>query len=562
VLRDRVGCGRRRSPPEEDVMAKDPEKALTLAELEAVRGRLAQASGKRRLDLILDVRDPGALVRALPPDELYFTIREIGLADSVELVQLASAEQFKVLLDLDAWRQGRFEPRRALPWLRAARVGALDDARAAARLARKQRALDPELALLIFRDALVVHDLKVDEDPEYTSDRTFRTADNCYLVEFLVDGSEYVAVRGLIDDLQAEDAFKLSRLLASLAWELPAELEETALRWRTGRLADLGYPSLEEALSWYARPQARPAEAPGTPSRAPGFFLAPLAEGSLLARGAAGLATEDRQALELQLIGAGNAILVADGIDPVDLDQVRTAVTGARAMVELGLARLAGDDVARATEALTDTPVKRLFQEGFGLVLERCWRAERLFKAGGAGARRAPLLDAPLGEMLSALSGRRPRYWPGLELPRDAWGTPSASVSEGRRFLSQADLARTDAALDLAEGLAGLALELGLATTHADGAAPRLSALYLTALANQRLGRAFAPTPIPAADLGRLPALLDRLDDPRLAAHGEAGRLLGALAARRVEELAAHAAEAAGQPELVTALLVAASPAP
>lgn len=538
-------------------MAKDPEKALTLAELEDVRGKLARATGKRRLDLILDARDPGALVRALPPDELYFTIREIGLADSVELVQLASAAQFKVLLDLDAWRQGRLEPRRLLPWLRAARAGALDDPRAAARLARKMRALDPELALLVFRDALLVHDLKVEEDPEVTSDRTFRTADGAYLVEFLVEGSDYVAVRGLIDDLQAEDVFGLSRLLASLAWELPSELEETALRWRTGRLADLGYPALQEALSWYARPPARPAEAPGTAARAPGFFLAPLPEGTLLARAAAGLSPDDRRALELQLLGAGNAVMVADGIDPVDLDQVRAAVAGARAMVELGLGAVAGGEEARAAEALVTTPVKRLFQEGFGRVLQLCWRAERLLKGGGAGSRRAPLLDAPLGEALTALSSRRPRYWPGLELPVEAWGTPAAAVAEGRRFLREADLARTAAALDLAEGLAALALELGLATSGAEGAAPRLSTLYLTALANERSGRPFAPSPLPATDLPGLPARLGALDDPRLASRGEAGALLRSLARRRLEELAAHAGEAAERPDLVTAVLVA-----
>ncbi len=538
-------------------MAKDPEQSLTLAELRDVRGALSRASGKRRLDLIFDARDPGALVRALPPDELYFTIREIGLADSVELVQFASAEQFKVILDLDTWRQGRFEPRRALPWLRAARVGALDDPRAAARLARKMRALDPELALLIFRDALIIHDLKVVEDPEIESDRTFRTADNAYLIEFLVDGTDYVAVRGLIDDLQAEDVFKLSRLFASLSWELPSELEETALRWRTGRLADLGYPALEEALSWYARPPARPAEAPGSASRAPGFFLAPLPEGTLLGRAAARLELEDREAFEVQLIGAGNAVLVADGIDPVDLDQVRAAVEGARAMVELGLGQLAGGDEARAAELLGTTPVKRLFQEGFGRVLQLCWRAERLFKAGQAGSRATPLLDAPLGETLSALSGRRPRYWTGLDLPRETWGTPAASAQEGRRFLTELDLARTAAALDLCEGLAALAGELGLTPARADGQAPRLSALYLTALCNERLGRPFAPAPIPAAELPAATAALATVEDPRLAARGEAGALLLALARQGAEELQAHAGEAGERPDLVSALLVA-----
>jgi hypothetical protein len=190
-------------------------------------------------------------------------------------------------------------------------------------------------------------------------------------------------------------------------------------------------------------------------------------------------------------------------------------------------------------------------------VLQLCWRAERLFKAGQAGSRATPLLDAPLGETLSALSGRRPRYWTGLDLPRDAWGTPAASAQEGRRFLTELDLARTATALDLCEGLAALAGDLGLTPARADGQAPRLSALYLTALCNERLGRPFAPAPIPAADLPAATAALATVEDPRLTARGEAGALLLALARQGAEELQAHAGEAGSRPDLISALLVA-----
>ena len=535
-------------------MARDPEKALTLAELDEARTRLSRATGKRRLDLLLDARDPGALVRALPADELYFTVREIGLGDAAQLVQLASAEQFKVILDLDAWRQGHFEPRRALPWLRAARAGALSDPRSAARWERKRRALDPEVLYLLLRDVLVIHDLERDEDPALTTDRFFRTPEGKYVVEFEVEGAEYSAVRGLLDDLYAEDPFAAARLLASLLWELPSELEETALRWRTGRLADLGYPSLEEALSWYARPPPGEPSAPGSPARPPGFFLAPLAEATLLARAAARLGADDRAALELQLVGAGNAVMVADGIDPVDLEQVREAVDGARALVELGLAQRSGGDLARAAAALETTPVKRLFQEGFGRVLALAWRAERLLKAGDAGTRTAPLLDAPLGEMLAALAARRPRYQPGLEAPREDWGSPAAAAAT-RRFLSEADLTRTASALDLAEGLAALARDLGL-SARADGTTARLSVRWLTALANERLGRPFAPEPIPAGDLRRAAGLVAEPSDPRLAPFGEAGALLTLLARSRAEALAVELDAGGGQPGAVQVLLV------
>jgi hypothetical protein len=104
--------------------------------------------------------------------------------------------------------------------------------------------------------------------------------------------------------------------------------------------------------------------------------------------------------------------------------------------------------------------------------------------------------------------------------------------------------------------MALLARELGLAPTQAEGDAPRLSALYLTALANQRLGRRFEPVPIPVSDLPAAAAALELIEDPRLAAGGEAGALLLELARRQAAELAGHLDRAAAAPELVTELLV------
>ncbi len=310
-------------------MKEGRERALAPAELEQARASLAQARGRKRLDVILGARNPRALVRALPADELYLTIRDVGLSDAAVLVQLASAYQFKVFLDLEAWRHDAFDPRKALPWLRAARAGAQREPRAAARWARKLARLDAEVLLLVLRATVRAHDLEKDPDPEFESEHFMRAPEGKYMIEFLVEGVEYAAIRGLLDDLYAENPFMATRLLSSLEWDLPSEVEESALRWRTGRLADLGHPTLEDALSWFARPPRAPGDATAVSARPPGFFLATLASGSLLDRAAARLAPEDREPLEGQIVAAANAVLVADAIDPGDVDaRARLARSG------------------------------------------------------------------------------------------------------------------------------------------------------------------------------------------------------------------------------------------
>lgn len=428
-------------------MKEGRERALERRELDEARAALARARGRARLDVILDARNPQGLVRALPADELYLTIRDVGLGDAAVLVQLASADQFKVFLDLAAWTRDGFDPKKILPWLRAARAGAHLDPKAAARWERKRATLDREVLLLALGATLRIHDLEQDPDPEFASDHFMRTPEGKYVVEFLVDGTEYLAVKGLLDDLYAEDPFLATRLLSSLCWDLPSELEEAALRWRTGRLADLGIPGVEEALSWFARPPRTAAHHAAPPARPPGFFLATLARGSLLDRAVALLAPEDRDAVEGQIVAAANAVVVADGIDPADGDAVRVAFEAARGYLDLGLDALSGGDDAKAADALAGTPVKRVFQEGFGRALALGWRARELRKRAGDEAR----FGSPIDEALEALSGPRPRYFPGVETPEAEWGTVAAAAHQPRHFATPGDLARTAAALDRAE---------------------------------------------------------------------------------------------------------------
>ena len=79
--------------------------------------RLEQVDAKTRQELILADPDRVALTRALSAEMLFYTLKEIGLADSVELLALAAPVQVRDMLDLDCWRKDQFDDRRLFAWL-------------------------------------------------------------------------------------------------------------------------------------------------------------------------------------------------------------------------------------------------------------------------------------------------------------------------------------------------------------------------------------------------------------------------------------------------------------
>lgn len=533
---------------------REPDPGLPAsAGMVELRRELAALRGSKRLDLLLDQPDPAAAVQALPADELFHAIQEAGLADSGDVVALASADQFRTFLDLDGWRENALDPARVLPWLRAARPPSTSSEEEEEAWREKLAAIDPELLTLLLRSTLRIHDIEEEGEPDLDGERCARTPDGRYLVEFVPDGADYLVVRHLLDDMYALDAFQASRRLSVVRWDLEAELAEAALRWRTGRLADLGYPSLEEALSWYARPASRRvAEPAGLPARPPGFWLASHRRGTSLDRAAALLPKEALARFEAETIGAANAVLVADQVDTSDPAEVRGAVESARAILEMGLEALSAGGDEAAAAVLASTPLKVVFQAGFGKLLELRARADRLLREWGGPA---PVLDPPLGEAIAAARLRRPRYFPGIQVPRAEWGAPAAGAFGARPFRSTDEVRQTAAALEDAAGALSLARGLGLSAPSGSEAST-VAALYLTALANERLGRAFAPVPIPAHELPAAARCLHHIDDVRLSSAGAPGELLATLARNRAAELAPLADGEVPGPGVVTALLV------
>ena len=430
---------------------------------------------------------------------------EVGLADATDVVQLASPAQFQALVDLGAWKRDTFDPHGLLEWLRAARGDEPEP------LLRKLHGLDLELLESMLRAFTVVHDLEETPDPPVEG-VTLDSADGRYRLELTLEGPEQAALRALLLDLMGEDPFAFSRLLEALRWEMPTEMEETALRFRWARLADLGFPDPESAAGLYAAVRLPPAPPPTgsaelarSAGRRVDFVQAALG----------GLdAVEAENALE-ELRGVFNAALVADGADPGDLDAFRASAERARDTLGLGLEFLTGGDPRRAAAVVRETPFRQVFQTGFSLGLRLRHRADRLAARPLARIDGQWLLWPEQAAVLGALRRARPMRALPVEGAEPVPFRSLAEVREAERELERAEQqqALLAALLGHGEGPARAALD-ALGPAWPAGGTP---AVLAAAVAHALLDGQPRVAPVPAA---RTPGARSRLPRPRTAADG------------------------------------------
>jgi hypothetical protein len=360
--------------------------------------RLTELAPRHRLDAMLEEVDGRALVRSLPAEDVYTTIIAVGLADSTEIVQLATPEQFVTFVDLAAWQRDRVDPLEVLHWLRAARGDDEQD------FVRKVQSLDIELLELLYKKLAVIHDLQENPDVDVEG-VTMETPDGRYLVEFRIDGVDEAALRRLTFDLMAHNPFELSRFLEAVRWESATELEETAYTFRRARLEDLGFPPLEEAQKVFA--WVDPAKV--TPRGAPGAALAQAGQRTdFVAAAFRGLDPVERQNLEAEVRYLVNCALVAEAAEPGDPDAVKRLSEYARDLLDLGLEHYTGGDPTLATEVVRETTLRALFQCGFSLTLRVKRQAERLMHEEGSRFAETWLALDDETAALQALLRRRP----------------------------------------------------------------------------------------------------------------------------------------------------------
>lgn len=423
--------------------------------------------------LALDDRDDGPVLIPLIPAQTFVRIaRQLREENRLELLlPFATADQLTSLLDLDGWRRDRLDLPRAREWLHAIadHYGSGDRPRGA--LSDLIYAMDPELWTLVVGAGMAVIDLAVDEDDALdmaaaalSHFRTWESPDGFFLVGVTDDELGRASLRTLsrIYEDSLADGRKLCLAVSSM---LPSQAEEDCLRWRSSRLADLGFVEWEEAMRLFRPLDHRAAAAQPAQDFAylpPEDALTRHVEWSgpeMLRRVMAKLAPAQHGVRSREFLLLVNEVMAAQRFDPGDEALQERAIGQTQATVTLGLEMLAsahttpGDTdredreerEARLAERVAALGLRRVFQVGYG-ALDKLRKAALTLHTQGRVSLTAPgsLLDRPWGPALGAFC----RWYPELSLP---------STSQGSRALaSLADVARATTLVAEAGALANL----------------------------------------------------------------------------------------------------------
>jgi hypothetical protein len=339
--------------------------------IEAQVAVVCEAPLSERSRLLELAPDAAALVPALPPAELCFTVKAIGLADASWLLEYATAEQTVAALDLDAWRGTELDRATAGEWLEAiARTS--PEARA-----RALEALDAELLALALRARIGVVQ-KPDDAEGWSPPDASQTLEGQFHYWALADRDDLADVTALLRTLFEAAYWSYFRLMLAIQWELESDSEEWALRWRTGRLEDLGFPTWDDAMQIYRYlapdtrhalpPEIRPVEASAWPLP---VWIPQLPQaggpGDRLFRAIASLREDERRASFYAFVALANRVAVADRLPLGDAESTPKAIAKAARLASGGLAFLASEHAASDVEILRRASLEHLFRVGANL---------------------------------------------------------------------------------------------------------------------------------------------------------------------------------------------------
>lgn len=356
----------------------------------------------RRGERLLAATDLAEEVAILAPLEAYYIIKESGVSQALPILHHLSQEQLEACIDLDCWNRYDFAVDRLDEWLAAFALSGPEA------MAKAFFTLDYVVQLLFLCQTVTVYDPDTDQIPlEDEGIETIRamTPDGFYLLELKSELALKLHPFTVLDSLYQYDLTATHQLLSEVRVDLPTQIEEEALRFRSGRMQDLGFAPPEEAAVLFTRPGTRPSMArPNKPfetgvAQLPSAYAAPLIENTLLQHALTLITDRESLArLEQEIVYTINSAIIAYGEKTQDIDQITDIAERVRDTISLGLESLVAKEDA---DSLLDVTIAAAKSSD----LLEAWSITDLFRHGVAATL------ALQQEMRQALTDARFRAW-------------------------------------------------------------------------------------------------------------------------------------------------------
>jgi len=359
------------------------EASLADLELEQQIAIVCEAPARDRARLLELLPEPERVVPLLPDAELVFTVKAVGLDDANWLLEHATPRQLATCFDLDAWAGLEPDRTKLVHWF-----AVLAEANSQT-LVRAAHAIDPEVLTLYLREQI---DVMLDpKDEEWQPPPGAQTLEGQFYFVARKEGDDLAPLLKLLHGLFESDYWLYFRMMQAVMWELEPELEEYALRWRTGRIEDLGFPPWDEAMRIYGflRPAQRAVLADRPSQHGTSAWDFPVwipdlpaiaSRNHALFEAAFELDDAGRRDFFYAFVALANKIAVADRMPLGDVETLPAAIEKAAEIASAGLEHVAMETTTRTREVIERSTLDYLFRVGASLDPDAA-RADWMVKA-------------------------------------------------------------------------------------------------------------------------------------------------------------------------------------
>lgn len=436
------------------------------------------------LEEFLSMPDAKEAVAGSSFEQVFFTVKALGLPDALDLLPLVSARQICGFIDLDCWRKDSFVRKPFMEWIAAfVQAGPEETARALS-------GIDYVVVALFLKNLITVYEIERDEPPPAT--QLLYSPDNSLAVEQTGSGDAATISTLILDALFKYNPDLGYAVLRKVRYTTRIELEETAYQNKVRRLDVHGFVDYYEALSIYAGSERaatsiRPREddddeIPGeeSPRSLPTVFADSLSGGGYLLTALSRMAGRQADRVAEELTALGNRILSANLVNLGEVEGIRVALGEMRDFLTIGLEHLSGGEPAAAARLLEENHAQAIFKAGFDLLAGLRGKAERLARLPGF---KPELLEHPEQEFVAGLARFKPLLW---------------DQGRYRGFRELREVRDADARIERIRAIVGYCL-----ASFGPSIGATLRQAFNTAVVRQIVSGRFDPTPLETGELER-----------------------------------------------------------